>query len=681
MGNQLVDMAGGLGAAFPAYTIACEDVTAISQDLKPLQYMSLILDPRKPDSLSSLDPAAFDLVVASLATTPDMHTEAILARLRPLLVPGAFLLLKAPFSSDWQPLLNRAAFDQIFTWNEQEKQRDVLIQARRAPLSSRLPTTHLNTGCPLIVKYAVGEEMRVQQDLKHIDESFHGSIWLIASEGVDADGLTGFGRTLMKEFPQWNLRIASFSNVYSQEDREYIVASYLPQTGEEREFVIEEELRILSPRIVPMAPPSASADFLSVHKESLQKHELRVEVQHCSFSDIGLWGVVGKVIEARGSAHSYLVGQDIVAVTNDAPAAVARIPRSAMVPLPSRVDRAAMATVAPVLVFGGLILGAGALTNPKRLRSKVIITNKEGRTAQTLSALCHMLGLSVTTLSSKPSPQELYALKIQSADVIFSGIEANSQVFAGCIPTDSCVASWTSAESTRNAIRRDPWVVYDVLNAVTKLPDIAAVLGSSSEPTSELTAMAPTRSRLFSAEKSYLLVGGMGSLGPFIALWMYHVSVRHLIGGHIDLDIAWQRGARHVVLTSRSGRATLTKMVDLAPSLVFDYLESLPDFSLVVEAADATDAKGMADVLSHMVAPLGGCIFLSTAFDDRLFYSQDRESFARSYSAKVGAVEAMESLVDFSTLDFVIGMSTAMTWGNAGQANYTRYVFIASQSM
>ena len=672
LGKQLVDMAGGLGAALPGYTIACEDVMAIPPGCRPPQYASLKLDPSKPDSLSTLNPAAFDLVVASLANVSDMNTEAILAQLRPLLVPGTFLLLKAQFSSDWQPLLNRAAFDQVIIWNEDQKPRDVLIQARCPPLPSSLPTAYLAADCPLIVQYAVGEEMRVQQELQHIDDSFDSSIWLTASEGVDADGLTGFGRTLIKEFPQWNVRIASFSNVYSEEDRQFIITSYLPQAGEEREFVIEEELRILCPRIVPMAPPDAAKDSLSVHKEPLQEHELRVEVQYSSPSDTGLWGVVGKVIEARGSAHSYLVGRDVVAVTADAPTSVVCLHRSAVVRLPSRVDRAAMATSVPALFFGGLTLGPGALKNPKRLQSKVVITHKEDRTAQVLSALCHMLDLSVTTLSSKPSPQDLYALKLQSADIVFSAFEEKSQVFAGCIPPDTCVASWRSAKSTHNAIRRDPWAVHDILNAVTKLPNMASILGSSSEPTSELTTMAPTKPRLFSPDKSYLLVGGMGSLGPSIALWMYQVSMQHFVSSHINLDVPRQRGARHVVLTSRSGKATLTKMADLAPSLVFDYLESLPDFSLVVEAADATDAKGMAGVLDHMVTPLGGCVFLSTAFDDRLFYYQDKESFSRSYCAKVGAVETMESLIDLSALDFVIGMSTATTWGNAGQANYTR---------
>ena len=577
LGKQLVDMAGGLGAAFPGYTIACEDVSAISQDCRPPQCASLKLDPSKPDSLSSLDLAAFDLVVASLANISDMNTEAILAQLRPLLVPGAFLLLKAPFSSDWQSLLNRAALDQVFMWNEDQKPRDVLIQARRPPLPSSLPTAYLPADCPLIVKYAVGEEMRVQQELQHIDNSFDGSIWLTASEGVDADGLTGFGRTLIKEFPQWNVRIASFSNIYSEEDREFIITSYLPQTGEEREFVIEEGLRILSPRIIPMTPPDASADSLSVHKEPLQEHELRVEVQHCSLSDTGLWGVVGKVIEARGSAHSYLVGRDVVAVTADAPTSVVCLHRSAVVRLPSRVDRAAMATAVPALLFGGFTLGSGALTNPKRLQSKVIITHKEDRTAQILSALCHMLDLSVTTLSSKPSPQDLYALKLQSADIVFSAFEEESQVFAGCVPPDTCVVSWKSAKSTHNAIRRDPWAVHDILNAVMKLPNIASILGSISEPTSGLTTMAPTKPRLFSSDKSYLLVGGMGSLGPSIALWMYQVSMRHLVASHINPDVPRQRGARHVVLTSRSGKNTLAKMADLAPSLVFDYLESLPE--------------------------------------------------------------------------------------------------------
>ncbi|TFY52512.1 hypothetical protein EVJ58_g9975, partial [Rhodofomes roseus] len=561
LGKQLVDLLDGLGAAPAAYTIAAVDVGAIAPEAKPQQYASVTVDATKPDSLASLDPAAFDLILGSVDTAPGVDVEAILRHLRPRLVPGGFLLLLAPPSRDWQSLLDQATFDQVLLSDEDDKRRDVLIQARCPALPTTLPTTYPVESSPVIVRYAVGEEMQVQDELKRIDDSYDQPIWLVSSDGADADGLTGFGRTLTKEFPQWNLRLASFASTYSDEDRAFIITNYLPQAGEEREFVIEEGLRIRSPRIVPMPPPSISVHSLPAHAEPLGEHELRVEVLHCSSSDTGLWGVVGKVVEANGSAHTYLVGRHVVAVVPDAPAPVARIHRSAMVRLPSRVDHAAMAVAAPALFVGGLMLGAGALTNPMRLRSRVVITHREDKTAQALSALCHMLDLSVTTLSSKPSPQELYALKLQPADILCTAFEKNSQLIAGFVPQDGTVVSWKSVGSTRAAIRRDPWVVHDVLNAITKLPDLASALAPSADPVTDIGAVARSESQLFSAEKTYLLVGGMGSLGPYIALWMY------------------QHGARHVVLTSRSGRGALAKMADLAPSLVFEYLESLSDLS------------------------------------------------------------------------------------------------------
>lgn len=115
-------------------------------------------------------------------------------------------------------------------------------------------------------------------------------------------------------------------------------------------------------------------------------------------------------------------------------------------------------------------------------------------------------------------------------------------------------------------------------------------------------------------------------------------------------------------------------MADSLPSRVFHYLENLPDLSLGVEAVDSSDVEAVGQLICGLGAPLGcgGCIFLAAIFDDRLFFSQDQESFQRSFSSKVGVMDALEAVVDINKLDFVISLSSGTIWGNAGQTNYTR---------
>jgi hypothetical protein len=127
------------------------------------------------------------------------------------------------------------------------------------------------------------------------------------------------------------------------------------------------------------------------------------------------------------------------------------------------------------------------------------------------------------------------------------------------------------------------------------------------------------------------------------------------------------------VLTSRSGRKSLEKLGDSLPARVFHYVENLPGIKLNIAAADATDVDAMHSLVTNLAAPLAGTIFLAAIFDDRFFFSQDKESFKRSFDGKVGSMATLEAIVDIHKLDFVISLSSGTIWGNAGQTNYTRY--------
>ena len=86
---------------------------------------------------------------------------------------------------------------------------------------------------------------------------------------------------------------------------------------------------------------------------------------------------------------------------------------------------------------------------------------------------------------------------------------------------------WSDARHGLKALlAEDPWTVGDVLRlALSKFPEYSEVVHGPLELIdAPLPTEVPIATDLFNEKKSYLLIGGIGSLGLQIALWMYEVS-------------------------------------------------------------------------------------------------------------------------------------------------------------
>jgi len=74
--------------------------------------------------------------------------------------------------------------------------------------------------------------------------------------------------------------------------------------------------------------------------------------------------------------------------------------------------------------------------------------------------------------------------------------------------------------------------------------------------------------------------------------------------------------------------------------------------------------------------PLGGCMLLSMVLADGLFSGLSAENFNAPFKPKMGAFEVLCDIVDMKKLDFLISFSSVSAlFGNAGQTNYSAYVF------
>ncbi|KAK7418132.1 hypothetical protein QQX98_004107 [Neonectria punicea] len=157
-------------------------------------------------------------------------------------------------------------------------------------------------------------------------------------------------------------------------------------------------------------------------------------------------------------------------------------------------------------------------------------------------------------------------------------------------------------------------------------------------------------STLLQADATYCIIGGTGGLGRSIT--------KRLI----------QRGARHVVLLSRSGIITeeLAQLVEYARAC---------STNIYVKACDVSDEESVTSLVEEsrkMLPPVRGVVHAAMVIKDILFEKMTYEHYDLVVRSKVyGAWNFHKALLD-TPLDFFIMLSSvAGIVGNRGQAAYS----------
>lgn len=153
----------------------------------------------------------------------------------------------------------------------------------------------------------------------------------------------------------------------------------------------------------------------------------------------------------------------------------------------------------------------------------------------------------------------------------------------------------------------------------------------------------------FDPERTVLLTGGTGKIGAIIA--------RHLVREY---------GARHLLLTSRSGPAA--EGID---ALVAELAEA--GAQVRVAACDASDRAALAEVVASVPAEhrLGGVVHLAATLADATFAQITPDQVTAVLGAKAdGAWHLHELTRELDLSMFVLFSSAAGTFGAPGQANY-----------
>jgi hypothetical protein len=80
----------------------------------------------------------------------------------------------------------------------------------------------------------------------------------------------------------------------------------------------------------------------------------------------------------------------------------------------------------------------------------------------------------------------------------------------------------------------------------------------------------------------------------------------------------------------------------------------------------------MQQLVANVNIPIAGCILLAVVLADAAFENHTEESYRTPFHPKVGSFTVLDQCVDIKGLDFLVALSSAASFGNAGQTNYAR---------
>ncbi|TFK49005.1 polyketide synthase [Heliocybe sulcata] len=509
----------------------------------------------------------------------------------------------------------------------------------------------------VVFEYTRGVEMEIQRRIMALDPTARLTIVFTASAGLDGHAVLGFSRSLGKEYPFWTVRSAVFPVSWTAKERSGSVHRLL-QDDCEGEVYVQEDGTVHVPRIVPSEPPAASAVFQAalpwaydgtqvkqISVPRVPRTHVLVNVTGVSQVSSRLWAFIGK---PSGESRC------VAGIANGQVSNIAVVHSGSIIDVHG-------SWVPPVFAQAVAVLSVGAarFAHPERLSgTSVFVTHADTDIGRALLDLYSALGLRVSSCPAAPTFADLQAVTALRPTFIVTGSEdpAEIQVFDDHIASGGKVFPWSDAKrGIPVVLSTDPWAIGDALKIASPYHLDSNV--TYTEPLRTVRDAMPDEVSLhmdiLSPLKAYVLLGGLGSLGLEIALWMY------------------LQGARNIVLTSRAGRASITERGSALSKRILKYLDSLSDLSLQTVAADAVSLDDVRRVVQGLNKPLGGCMILSAALIDRTFTAQTAETFEAPFPPKVGAFQVLEQAIDVERLDFLVTVSSVSAmFGNAGQTNY-----------
>ncbi|KAJ7676078.1 hypothetical protein DFH06DRAFT_977335, partial [Mycena polygramma] len=631
-------------------------VTDISYAVRGITY-----DISKDPQAQGISLEAYDIVVSLhvLHAAPDLHES--LASLKTLLVPGGSLLtveldgtawgaypgsvwmdcIFGCFSewfgyadgrkhctlspAAWTDQLEASGFTNVQTCTESNGGRDFYFVAQKP--TARLPDPEVPVDSADVYLYEFGKEIELQTWLRAHDREAPTTLYIAAMQGRDGDAAVGLCVILRKELLLWNIRLCIFE---AGADIVPVLAKnkWVFESGEDTVFFDRDGSHV--PRLaLGRSPPKSSP-----------QSALTVRVSQWAGMSSSFDGFVGHVESPShpNFPRDSLVGGVAVKVAADE--VTVSVDSVGLVLGPVQ---------APILDLAKDILGsvvASFIAEDSARSKRVLVALRDAElTCDVQKRVAAGMGRFKLVHADSSDVDSFQCVDILLCD---SETYSKNPHLRRWIARDGKLIVWDSL--LKQSRQQDPSFVqraivelgYGQINLVPMLP---------SPPSNPLRCASPP----FRADGAYILLGGIGGLGVDLAVWMY------------------QHGAKHLVLTSRRGIASLDPVDDAITLAKISYLSGLEDLQLQLEACDGTRSDQMGNMVRRLSksAPIAGCFLMALVLSDAVFFEQTRATLDAVYDSKVKMLEVFAAEADIASLDFFVALSSISGLvGIAGQANY-----------
>jgi hypothetical protein len=374
---------------------------------------------------------------------------------------------------------------------------------------------------PVILAFRLDEALSFPELLNVFRRS--AKIWIVACEDRDGFAARGFFRVWMRETFTTNAHLVLFHKSWTDEERVSFIHNLTGFPDAEKEILVDREGIIRAPRITLLPELIGSTQPMPPLSALLSSDGVLVSFATFTPPQGGLRGFLGSI--ANGKATGWVKGTRVVGITSASARETDLVHEGQLIPLDEEEDGTNFATLALPMLFISLTVGLDAIRNPKRLASqKVLVTDDKSPFVQSLLRLTEALGIHPLSITPQISVDTLSIL--QSGDIVISGYsdEEDRDVMRSVIPRSSTTFFWN--DSRGNAalrVEQNPWSVSDSLTELRKVLHTCARNGFYDLRKNTLAPPEVQSRLLFDNKKAYLLIGGIGSLGIHIALWMYKV--------------------------------------------------------------------------------------------------------------------------------------------------------------
>ena len=385
----------------------------------------------------------------------------------------------------------------------------------------------------LLLNYVRGKEMGLQATLSTLDVSEPLSLLFVAQGELDSHAAAGFTRALRREYPSWTVRVATFDSSWSPARVAQASRELLSLAEKEMELRVETDGSVLAPR-VELAKPPVSHVPLSLDQpwtlengevvqvdlpRPLEDHAI-VKIDGVTSSSAGIWQFVGKV---DGSSTP------VVGITTKPISSYIEAHKGSIIEFASK---ASSPTIPPLVssTILALALSPPAFSHPERLKGvRILIHDPQGELGAHLRDICADLGLKATLIGSLEKA-DLARSYLEKPDVVLSSSreKKDATILRSLLSGRGRILLWNDPEEgVAGIISKEPWVVGDALGVSLEYHHThgtpSALIACPTQLLPPETSTASLSVNLFDSQKTYVIIGGIGSLGLYMALWMYKV--------------------------------------------------------------------------------------------------------------------------------------------------------------